>query len=126
MRPLVLGLGLLLLCLALCLTATLLLNRFTDHAAAALETARKLAADGDYPAAAAQVRAAWRYWEARRGFFGVVLRHAEADGVHGSFRRLLAYGENAVAQEFAPACAELIAEIRHLAEAERPHYYNVW
>lgn len=126
MRPLIVGAALLALCLALCAGAVTLLGRYTEEAAEALESAQAMADRGDYRGAAEQVRAAWETWEGRRGFCGVVLRHAEADTVHAGFRRLLSYGENAVEEEFQPACAELIAQLRHLAEAERPHYYNVW
>ncbi|MCI8525211.1 MAG: DUF4363 family protein [Oscillospiraceae bacterium] len=119
------GVGILALCLVLCLVTTSVLSQDAETAATILEKARGAAEAGDFDAAARLTAQAKEFWESRRGFFGMVLRHAEADQVNSAFRALLAYAENRCTEEFEPTCAELIEQIRHLSEMEAPHYYNI-
>lgn len=119
------GVGILLLCLALCIVSTSLLSRDTQTAAAILQEAQNAAEAGDFVSAARLTGQAREFWESRRGFFGMVVRHAEADQINTTFRALQSYAEQGVRGEFAPTCAGLIEQIRHLAEMEAPHYYNI-
>lgn len=125
MKHLYVGAAILALCLALCTTTTALLSRDVGKAAAALERAEQAAALGDFDSAAQLTAQAQRFWESRRGFFGMVLRHSEADQVNASFRALLVYARNHCAEEFGPNCAALIGQIQHLSEMEMPYYYNI-
>ncbi len=90
-----------------------------------LERAREAGSTGDFGEAARQVDAAVALWEEKKGFFGMALRHNDLDEINASFCELRAYAEGANEDEFAPACAGLIARIRHISEMEKPYYYNV-
>ena len=125
MKPLAVGAGILLACLALCIGMLALLDHYTGEAAGQLEEARRLANAGQFDEATAAVEAVWAQWQERRGFFGIVLRHDEADQVHTTFRQLVEYGRNGTVEEFEPTCADLIEQIRHLSDMEKPRYYNV-
>ena len=111
MKHLATGVVILLLCLAICFTSLAVLDRWTTHATSQLEQALEMA-DREY-------------WRRRRGFFGMVLRHTEADQVNSTFRQLVEYAQNGCAEEFEPTCADLIEQINHLCDMEKPYYYNV-
>lgn len=125
MKYLYLGAGILALGLALCIVSTAALGRQTDRAAALLDQALEAADRGDFDAAEVRTRRAMDLWERHKGFFGMILRHDEADQVTSTFRALAEYAKNHCAEEFSPTCAQLLAQIRHLSEMEAPHYYNI-
>ena len=125
MRYFYIGLAILLLCLALCFTVTAVLDHYTEEAASLLEQAAERADRGDFQAAAQLVARTRDFWEQHHGFFGIALRHAESDTINSTFRELLEYAENECTEEFEPTCADLIAQIRHLSDMEKPYYYNI-
>jgi len=124
-RHLYAALAILLACLILCLTVVGRLDRYTSGTAETLERAREAGASGDFGEAAERVREAFSFWDGKKGFFGMALRHSDLDSINEAFCELRAYAEGANGDEFAPACAGLIARIRHIAEMEKPYYYNV-
>lgn len=119
------GLGLLAACLAVCLTTMLLLDKYTQAANDVLQEAIELAEHGDYHGAAQKVESAQSGWKAHRGFFGIMLRHDEADEVNAAFQALSRYAQVESKEEFLPNCAELMERVTHLAEMERPSYFNI-
>ena len=125
MKHLATGVVILLLCLALCFTSLAVLDRWTTHATSQLEQALELADREYFDEAEALVTETWEFWRRRRGFFGMVLRHAEADQVNSTFRQLVEYAQNGCSEEFEPTCADLIEQINHLCDMEKPYYYNV-
>lgn len=125
MKYLLTGLGLLAVCVALCLSTMLLLDNYTEAASAQLKTAMEQADGGDYAAAVRTVQAAQEGWKTHRGFFGIMLRHDEADEVNAAFRALVQYAKEESDEEFLPNCSELMERVNHLAEMERPSYFNI-
>lgn len=125
MKYLYVGIAILALCLALCVTTTCMLTRYTKEASQMLEEAQTHAAQAQYDAATRLVSQSNKLWKRHHGFFGIILRHDEADDVNAMYQRLLAYAEEESSEEFLPTCAELIQRIHHLADMELPHYYNV-
>jgi len=119
------ALAILLVCLILCFTVVERLDRYTSRTAETLEQARTAGSSGDFGEAARQVREAFSFWDEKKGFFGMALRHNDLDSINEAFCELRAYAEGENEDEFAPACAGLIARIRHIAEMEKPYYYNV-
>ncbi len=119
------GLGVLLACFLLCAAAVSSLGRCTEEAAALLEQAQRFGSAGNFEEAAHWISRASEAWEARKGFLGSTLRHEELDEIEVGFRSLLAIAEQEAEDQFAPACAEQIARIRHVSEMEKPFYYNV-
>ncbi len=119
------GLGVLLVCFLLCAAAASSLGRCTEETAALLEQAQRFGNAGNFKEAAHWIRQASEGWEARKGFLGSTLRHAELDEIEAGFHSLLAIAEQEAEDQFAPACAELIARVRHVSEMEKPFYYNV-
>ncbi len=126
MKFLYLGLAILILCLALCITSVTVLDRCIDEVLLQLDAARAAAAAHDYDRASQLVAGAMAKWDSHRGFFGVILSHEETDEVGASFHRLRHYADHEVADEFAPTCAELSARVRHIAEMEKPQFANIF
>ena len=124
MKHLILGIGILLLCLILCLTVTAVLNRYTEQVGSLLEQSLAQAGKGNWEAANGLLSDARDFWSRHRGFWGVALRHAEVDTVDSSFAQLSLHASNG-SEDFAPACADLIQQIRHLYRSELPSYYNI-
>jgi len=124
-KYLYIGVVILAVILAFCFVSSALLGRYTGEAAARLGAALTLAGQDDFSGAARQVEAAMRDWERHKGLWGVVLQHDESDEVLTSFHALLAYARCGDDAEFAAGCAELICRVEHVAEMEKPLYYNV-
>ena len=124
MKHLIIGIGILLLCLALCLTVTAVLDRCTGRAAELLETSLAAGRAGNWDAAGAALSEARDYWYRRRGFWGVALRHGEVDAVESLFAQLTVQARGG-SEDFFVSCADLIRQIRHLCRSEYPAYYNI-
>ncbi len=125
MKYLYAALAILLACLILCIAVVGRLDRYTARAVETLERAQASGTSGDFGEAARQVDEAIALWEEKKGFFGMALRHNDLDEITASFCELRAYAGGANEDEFVPACAGLIARIRHISEMEKPYYYNV-
>ena len=120
-----LALILLLILLLFCVFCALMTQRYTRQVLSLLEAGFSYGEAGRFSQAADHVRQAQALWDAHTGFWGVVLRHTEADQALTGFQSALLYAETQEESEFLSACAQLIASIRHIAEMELPHYYNV-
>lgn len=124
MKHLIIGVGILLLCLALCLTVTAILGQYTDRLVGMLEQALEDAREGDWASAGAALQDAEDFWNRHRGFWGVALRHAEVDTVDSFFAQLTVHVKTG-SEDFASTCTDLIRQIHHLEQSERPAYYNI-
>ena len=125
MKYLYVGIAILAICLAACTASTWALSKYTDHAVSLLEQAQLHADAGSFQQAEQLVRQAKEFWQDHHGFFGVILRHDEADQINATFWELVEYAQNNCSEEFEPSCAMLIEQINHLSDMEKPHYYNV-
>ena len=119
------GVGILLLCLLLCMAVISVLNSYTAYALSLLEQAQDAARQGEFSVAEDCVSGTLAFWEDHRGFFGVVVRHAEADQINTTFHALREAARMESAEEFLPACADLMEQIRHLSDMEQPRYANI-
>ena len=126
MKFLYIGLALLLACLVFCISTTVALDHYTSQASQQLETALELSQAGDLSTALKLVAEAQALWDRHHGFWGVILRHAEADEINAVFQELVAYARNNCKEEFEPTCANLIERIHHLSDMEKPYYYNIF
>ena len=124
MKHLLIGIGILLLCLALCLTVSAVLHRYTEQVAVLLEQSLEEAESGNWQSASRCLADAQAFWESHRGFWGVALRHAEVDAADSTLTQL-AVQLRSRSEDFAVTCADLIRQIRHLARSEWPAYYNI-
>ena len=125
MKHLYIGFGILLLCLVLCWVSLFVLDRTAERTTGLLQQALELGDREYFSQAQTLTEEALDLWNAHRGFFGVILRHDEADEVNAAFEELREYVRNDCIEEFEPACARLIEQIHHIADMERPRYYNV-
>ena len=125
MKKLWLGLGLLAALLALGLGSLRLLTARSGRAEAGLALAAEAAGAGDMAMAceyAAQVR---QYWQDALPAVDAVTSHEETDEIRRCLAELLAEGRSGRREEFLALCARLRAMTAHLAEMERPRWYNI-
>ena len=125
MKKLWLGLGLLAALLALGLGSLGLLTVQSKRAEAGLAQAAEAAEAGDMARAldcAEQVR---RYWQSAVPAVDAVTSHEETDEIRRCLAELLAEGRSGRREEFLTLCARLRTLTAHLAEMERPRWYNV-
>lgn len=125
MKHLLLGFGILLVTLALCLGGIGLLGYYTGQTLQELRMAEQAMQEENLPNAADCARSAHALWERRVGFCGILLPHRETDDVNRHFARLLAAAAARDEAEFQITCAELIALVEHLPQMERAFYYNI-
>lgn len=118
------GLGwlLILLLLALCIWNTLVLRQQLTESAALLQQAAQAET---LQAASDLVREASALWERRAGYYGTVLRHDETDTIATGFAALLAYAAAGEETDFRGRCAELAAQLEHIAKMEMPLPGNI-
>ena len=125
MKKLWLGLGLLAALVILGLGALGLLSERSRRAGAALERAAEAAEAGDMARAldcAEQVR---RYWQSAVPAVDALTSHEETDEIQRALAELLALGRCGMREEFLALCARLRVMTAHLAEMERPRWYNI-
>jgi len=111
--------------LAFCLGTLTLLEDTTQQVALTLHTAQQAALQEDYEAALSHVLHAQQQWRKTEGLYGVLLNHAETDEITFLFSALVICAEQPVKEEFSYRCSELIAMLEHIAEMEKPYYYNI-
>ena len=91
---------LLFLLLLFCTAAMYFTCCYTEHVLSLLHEGERLAAESRFAEAAEQIEEASRFWASHAGFFGVVLRHTEADNVRTGFQAVLAYAVHENEDEF--------------------------
>ena len=125
MKHFYVGLGILVLCLALCTVSICILSRTAEQTTVLLEQAMELGNQRRFDEVEPLTDQAMALWSGHQGFFGIILRHDEADEVNATFEELQEYVRNSCVEKFEPTCARLIEQIRHIADMELPLYYNV-
>lgn len=68
---------------------------------------------------------AWETWDAAQTLLGALLLHSEIDADR-LFDRVLAAQQNGLTDEFSLDRAELLAQLRHLPEVQRPTLKNLF
>ena len=125
MKKLWLGLGLLAALVILGLGALGLLSEKSRRTGEALEQAAEAAGAGDMALAceyAAQLR---QYWQTVIPAVDALTSHEETDEIQRALAELLALGRCGTWEEFLALCARLRVMTAHLAEMERPSWYNL-
>ena len=125
MKHIFIAVLLLSLVLTLCLGTLSLLEETTQQVSESLRRAQQAAGQEDYSSALSQVLQAQAQWNRTEGLYGVLLNHSETDEITFLFSSLVVCAEQPVKEEFQYRCAELIAMLAHIAEMERPYYYNI-
>lgn len=98
---------------------------FTGQAASYVEQAQQSAQEGDMDAAHLQIQRAQQVWDLRRGLYGAMMRHQEADEITMDFAAAEVNAGLERREEFLVLCAQLLTELHHIADMERPRLYNI-
>lgn len=125
MRHIFLSLSLLALSLAFCIVSSSTVSRACNETNALLQQAQRAARHEDYETARRYLDAADQAWAKRERFFGVVLRHDEADEVFRDFASLKAYAETKDTDEFLAALSSVMATIEHISAMTRATFHNI-
>ena len=120
-----LGLGLLILLLALGFYETYRVNTLTLPVADAVEQAGNAAAEGDWPRAAGLLQQAQALWKKHWGFLSAMLHHGPMEEIDSQFSRAEALLESRSAGEFAAGCARLAELIRAMGEGHQLNFQNL-
>lgn len=125
MRHIILSLLILALTLTFCIVSSCAVRAACDDTLQLLRKAQHAACREDYDAARPLLRAAEQQWKRHERFFGVVLRHDEADDVIKDFASLQQYALTQDLDELLAVCASLMATIEHIAGMSRASYHNI-
>ena len=87
--------------------------------------ADRLASEGDWPGAAAALAEGYRDWSGHQTYLHIVLEHDAVDGAEAMYRRAAAFAATEEITEFRAEAADLLSQLRLLAEMERCSIKNV-
>lgn len=125
MRHIILSISLLALSLCFSIAASSAVQHACSETNALLQQAQSAARREDYAAARVYLDKADAAWAGRERFFGVVLRHEEADDVFRDFASLKAYAETQDTDEFLSVCASVMATIEHISGMTHATFHNI-
>ena len=112
------GVGLLIVLLAVCVLSQLRMGAIQKPIAAQVDRAQPLAAREDWPAAGAAVAEARQEWERSRTFVSALADHQPLEDIECLFAMLEAYAREQDETEFQAACADLSRRILAVKEAQ--------
>lgn len=112
------GVGLLIVLLAVCVLSQLRMGTIQKPIAAQVDRAQTLAAREDWPAAGAAVAEARQEWECSRTFVSALADHQPLEDIECLFAMLEAYAREQDETEFQAACADLSRRILAVKEAQ--------
>lgn len=117
------------LILVLTLTLSIVLVTWTDicisRTARLLEKALDACDREDAALAYEKGRQAEALWKKYDGFLGVVLDHAETDGITFGIAEMNSYAVTNTLPDFRRCCAAACAQMHHVSQKEWPYYYNL-
>ena len=116
-RRFVLGIVLLVLVLALCVTTTLGMKAIHAPAETNLEKATRLALEDNMDAAISLAMDAYSRWQKFQNLTAVFADHNPMDDTERLFRQMLVYAQAKEAPHFAACCSELSAMLKAMYEA---------
>lgn len=117
------GIGLLLLLLALGIEAQIAMDTLHAPAAAQLDAASQAALQGDTEASRAMADEAAARWQKYWRFTAILADHGPMEDVDSLLAQLPAMAEDPA--QFAAACAELSRRITAIADAHRWSWWNL-
>lgn len=125
MKYLYIGIGILAVTLAACIAIVVCMNVCITRAAKLLDEALEAYDSNRLEAAYEKGRQAEKLWNKYEGFLGVVLDHEEADGITFGVAEMNSYAHTNTPEDFRRCCAEVNAQMYHVANKELPYYYNL-
>lgn len=120
-----LGIGLLVLLLALSLWVTVEMTAIHDPISETLEKASRQTLSGDFFGGIASAQQAQKDWEQHRHATASVADHAPMDEIDGLFAELEIYARTGETQHFAATCAQLSRLIYAMGEAHGLGWWNL-
>lgn len=116
--------------LLLCLLAVTLVNAryaqtLTDRMAGHLETAQDLARSGQWGQAEQLTHQIYTQWQDSHFYLHTVMRHSDTDQILRAFQAVLEYLDIQEMDQYAAANADLVVQLRLLAEMEQASLVNV-
>ena len=124
-RRFILGIVLLVLALALCVSTTLGMKAIHAPAETALTEAARLALDGQMDAAVSLSTKAYNRWQKYRNLTAAFADHNPMDDTERLFREMLVYAETEEIPHFAACCSELSAMLKAMYEAHEFSLKNI-
>ena len=124
-RRFILGIVLLVLVLALCVSTTLGMKAIHAPAETALTEAARLALDGQMDAAVSLSTKAYNRWQKYRNLTAAFADHNPMDDTERLFREMLVYAETEEIPHFAACCSELSAMLKAMYEAHEFSLKNI-
>jgi len=97
----------------------------TDRWAGQVEEAADLAQAEDWPAVRQAVSQGYRDWSQSQTYLHIVEKHDAVDDAEAMYRRLSAFAQAEEPSEFQAEAADLIDQLRLLAEQERFSIENI-
>lgn len=119
-----LGIGILVLFLALSLLTTASMTRIHACAAQLLEQAGQTALSGDLPSAMTDAQRAFQIWQDNWNYTASLADHNPMDDVDLLFAELQVYGQSEEIPHFAACCAQLSKAIQAMYTAHLPTWWN--
>lgn len=124
MKYLYIGMGVLVVLLAVCILCGVMVSNSTQQSSDALCRAVEAVDSGDFPTAVAFAKEAEAAWQKREHFLSSILSHEELDEITRAFSDLRSYAATQTEDEFRCRCEELILRLNHISEMDFPHFYN--
>ena len=124
-RRFILGIVILVLALALCVSTTLGMKAIHAPAETALTEAARLALDGQMDAAVSLSTKAYNRWQKYRNLTAAFADHNPMDDTERLFREMLVYAETEEIPHFAACCSELSAMLKAMYEAHEFSLKNI-
>ena len=97
----------------------------SDGLAVRLEWAQELARQSQWDQAAHLTRQVYQDWQSHHFYLHTVMRHSDTDQILRSFQCILQYLDIRELDQYTAANADLVSQIRLLAEMEQASLVNV-
>ncbi len=97
----------------------------TDRWAGQVEEAASLAQSEDWPAVRESIEASYQDWSQSQTYLHIVENHDAVDDAEAMYRRLAAFAQAEEPSEFQAEAADLMDQLRLLAEQERFSIENI-
>lgn len=125
MKRLWIGVGLLVIFLALGIFTTVTMARIHDPISEKLKQAEEAALDQDWPHAASLAREARGQWLRHRNVTASLADHSPMEEIDGLFDELDVYLQEKELVHFAACCAQLSARVQAIGEAHSISWWNL-
>lgn len=122
MKRIWIGVGILIVLLAVGILMMQLTDRQLEQTADALQQA---AGTGDWELAVSLAREARQDWNRRCHLMAALTDHADLDLIEGGFAQLEVYGQRNAQTDHAATCAQLSEALRHLKESQKLTWWNL-